>query len=62
MKKIISTGMGAIHPYYHYTFELHALDSTLSLGPDATRANVLKAMEGHIIGKAVLPGRFKRPQ
>jgi phosphatidylethanolamine-binding protein (PEBP) family uncharacterized protein len=34
----------------------------LPLSPDATRAEVLKAMEGHVIGKAVLGGRFKRPQ
>jgi hypothetical protein len=40
---------------------LFALDSTLPLGPDATRADVLKAMEGHIVGKAILEGRFKRP-
>jgi phosphatidylethanolamine-binding protein (PEBP) family uncharacterized protein len=32
------------------------------LGPDATRPDVLKAMEGHILGKGVLVGRFKRPQ
>ena len=30
-------------------------------GPDATRADVLKAIEGHILGKAILMGRFKRP-
>lgn len=54
-------GNGAQNPYHHYTFELFALDSTLSLGADASRADVLKAMEGHIIGKAILVGRFKRP-
>lgn len=55
-------GNPAINPYHHYTFELYALDTVLPLGPDATRAEVLKAMEGHVIGKAVLVGRFKRPQ
>jgi len=55
-------GNAAINPYHHYTFELYALDTKLALGADATRADVLKAMEGHIIGKAVLFGRFKRPQ
>jgi Raf kinase inhibitor-like YbhB/YbcL family protein len=49
------------NPYHHYTLELFALDEKLSLGPDATRADVLKAMEGHILGKAVLEGRFRRP-
>lgn len=47
-------------PYHHYTFELFALDTKLDLGPDATRVDVLKAMDGHILGKAVLVGRFHR--
>jgi phosphatidylethanolamine-binding protein (PEBP) family uncharacterized protein len=55
-------GNAAINPYHHYTWELFALDTKLSLGPDASRADVMKAMEGHIIGKAVLNGRFRRPQ
>jgi len=54
-------GNGAINPYHHYTFELYALDTKLSLTPDATRAEVMEAMKGHAIGKAVLSGRFKRP-
>ena len=45
-------------PYHHYTFELFALDTKLDLGPDATRAEVLAAMQGHILGKGVLEGRF----
>jgi hypothetical protein len=55
-------GNPAQNPYHHYTFELFALDSKLSLGADASRTDVLKAMEGHILSKAVLVGRFKRPQ
>lgn len=47
-------------PVHHYTFELYALDTKLDLGPDATRAEVLKAMDGHILGKGVLVGRFHR--
>jgi Raf kinase inhibitor-like YbhB/YbcL family protein len=56
-------GMGAavVGPYHHYTFELFALDTTLSLGPDATQAEVMKAMDGHILMKGVLVGRFHRP-
>ena len=53
-------GAGAAGPYHHYTFELFALDTKLDLGPDATRADVLKAMDGHILGKGVLVGRFHR--
>jgi Raf kinase inhibitor-like YbhB/YbcL family protein len=47
--------------YHHYTFELYALDTKLALGPDASRQDVLKAMDGHIIGKAVDEVRFHRP-
>jgi Raf kinase inhibitor-like YbhB/YbcL family protein len=54
-------GAGAPGPYHHYTFELFALDTKLNLGPDATQADVLKAMEGHILMKGVLVGRFHRP-
>ena len=45
---------------HHYTFELFALDTKLDLGPDAARADVLKAIDGHILGKGVLVGRFHR--
>lgn len=44
--------------YHHYTLELFALDTKLDLGPDATRDDVMKAIDGHIIGKAVVEGRF----
>jgi hypothetical protein len=61
-KKVGYMGMGAaaVGPYHHYTFELFALDTKLSLGPDATRAEVLKAMDGHILEKGVMVGRFRR--
>jgi Raf kinase inhibitor-like YbhB/YbcL family protein len=62
-KKVGYMGMGAaaVGPYHHYTFELFALDTKLSLGPEATQADVLKAMDGHILMKGVLVGRFHRP-
>jgi Raf kinase inhibitor-like YbhB/YbcL family protein len=53
-------GAGAAGPEHHYTFELFALDTKLDLGPDASRAEVISAMQGHIIGKAVWEGRFHR--
>ena len=53
-------GAPAPGPHHHYTFELFALDTKLDLGPDATRADVMKAMDGHILGKGVLVGRFHR--
>jgi Raf kinase inhibitor-like YbhB/YbcL family protein len=62
-KKVGYLGMGAsaAGPYHHYLFQLYALDTKLSLGPDATRADVMKAMDGHILGKGVTVGRFHRP-
>ncbi|HEY1760807.1 MAG TPA: YbhB/YbcL family Raf kinase inhibitor-like protein [Bryobacteraceae bacterium] len=51
-------GAGPAGPYHHYTFELFALDTKLDLGPDATRAEVMKAMDGHVLAKGVLEGRF----
>jgi Raf kinase inhibitor-like YbhB/YbcL family protein len=53
-------GAPAAGPHHHYTLELFALDTKLDLGADATRADVLKAMDGHILGKGVLVGRFHR--
>jgi Raf kinase inhibitor-like YbhB/YbcL family protein len=46
--------------YHHYTIELFALDTKLSLGADATRAQVMAAMDGHVIGKTAIEGRFHR--
>jgi Raf kinase inhibitor-like YbhB/YbcL family protein len=53
-------GPGARNFYHHYTIELYALDTKLSLGPDATREQVLAAMDGHVIGKSAVEGRFHR--
>ena len=59
-------GAPATGPMHHYTFEVFALDTKLDVRPTAdafeTRANVMKAMQGHILGKAVYGGLFKRPQ
>jgi Raf kinase inhibitor-like YbhB/YbcL family protein len=53
-------GPGARGVYHHYTIELYALDTKLDLGPSATREEVLGAMNGHVIGKAVVEARFHR--
>lgn len=59
-------GAPANGPMHHYMFELFALDTTLDVKPVAdafeTRAAVMKAMQGHVLGKAVYGGLFKRPQ
>ena len=56
----LGPGAPAVGPYHHYTFELFALDTKLSVGPDASRADVIAAMDGHILGKGVLVGRFHK--
>jgi Raf kinase inhibitor-like YbhB/YbcL family protein len=59
-------GAAATGPLHHYMFEIYALDTKLVVTPAAdafeTRANVMKAMQGHILGKAVYGGLFKRPR
>ena len=59
-------GAPASGPPHHYTFEIFALDTKIDIQPAAdafeTRANVMKAMQGHIIGRAVYMGLFRRPQ
>ena len=47
---------------HHYTFELYALDSKLDLSADSTRADAMKAMDGHILGAAVFVKLFHRAQ
>jgi len=65
-------GAAANGPLHHYTFEVYALDTKIDVTASAgatpiasaleTRAAVMKAMQGHVIGKAVYVGLFKRPQ
>src|SRR3954466_2984269 len=59
-------GAGANGPHHHYMFDVFALDTKLDVQPAAdafdTRTNVMKAMQGHILGKAVYGGLFRRPQ
>jgi len=45
---------------HRYFFKLYALGSELSLQPGAAKADLEKAMAGHILGKAELMGRYKR--
>ena len=45
---------------HRYFFRLYALDTKLKLKEGATKAEVLKAVEGHIIEKAELIGKYKR--
>jgi len=60
-------GAPATGPYHHYVFELFALDTKIDVAanpsdPFDTRAKVLAAIQGHVVGKAVYLGFFRRPQ
>jgi Raf kinase inhibitor-like YbhB/YbcL family protein len=48
---------GASHRYY---FRLYALDTVSGLPPGASKAALLKAIEGHTLGVAELMGRYAR--
>jgi len=59
-------GAPANGPYHHYVFELFALDTKIDVpanpaDPFDTRAKVLSAIQGHVLGKAVYLGFFRRP-
>ncbi len=55
-------------PYHHYTFELYALDTKLDIPQPAAgtapadvaalRTKLIDALDGHVIGKAILVARF----
>jgi len=45
-------------PFHHYVFEFYALDTKLDLPANTTRDELMKAMEGHVVGKAAYVGRF----
>jgi len=63
-------GAPSTGPTHHYAFELFALDTMLSVQPAAqvpgvnpgveTRGAVFRAMAGHVRGKAVYVGLFRR--
>ena len=65
-------GAAANGPMHHYTLEVYALDTRIDVAPSTaaqpvpaaveTRAAVMKAMQGHVLGKAVYVGLFRRPQ
>ena len=48
---------GGTHRYY---FKLYALDTEINLDPGITKAELLKAMEGHILAEGQLLGKYKR--
>ena len=48
---------GGTHRYF---FKLYALDTALELPSGATKEEVLKAMEGHVLGQTELMGVYSR--
>ena len=48
------------HGTHHYHFAIYALDVALGLRPGATRAEVVAAMQGHILARGELVGTFER--
>lgn len=51
------------NPKHHrYFFKLYALDIRLNLNSSARKKDVLQAMKGHILGEAILMGRYMRQQ
>ncbi len=47
-------------PAHRYLFHLYALDGELALAPGKTKAEVLKAIESHVLGQTELLGRYQR--
>jgi len=45
---------------HRYVFQLFALDLPLTLMPGASREDLVKTMENHVVAAAVLTGKYKR--
>jgi len=45
---------------HRYYFRLYALDATLDLPATTTRAQLEKAMKGHVLAEAELMGKYRR--
>jgi Raf kinase inhibitor-like YbhB/YbcL family protein len=48
------------HGPHRYFFGLHAVDSELGLGPGASRDEIERALEGHVLATTMLMGRYER--
>jgi Raf kinase inhibitor-like YbhB/YbcL family protein len=48
------------HGTHHYHFKLYALDQPLDLKPSASKAQLLAAIKGHVVGEAELIGTYER--
>ena len=48
------------HGTHHYHFKLYALDAPLALDAGATKAELVRAMQGHVIARGELGGTYRR--
>jgi len=48
------------HGVHHYHFKLYVLDALLNVKPGLTKAELLSAMEGHILTQGELVGLYQR--
>ncbi|HEV7998972.1 MAG TPA: YbhB/YbcL family Raf kinase inhibitor-like protein [Planctomycetaceae bacterium] len=48
------------HGVHHYHFKLYALDTVLSLKPEASKQELEKAIEGHVMATGELVGTYER--
>ncbi len=47
-------------PAHRYFFKLYALDIELASPARETKAEIIKAIKGHVLGRAELVGRYRR--
>ena len=59
-KKIVYGGPCPPSGRHRYFFKVYALDAELSLKSGATKADVEKAMEGHLVSQGQLMGTYRR--
>jgi Raf kinase inhibitor-like YbhB/YbcL family protein len=48
------------HGTHHYHFKLYALDAPLEVGRGASKKDLLRAMEGHVLEQTELVGTYSR--
>jgi Raf kinase inhibitor-like YbhB/YbcL family protein len=48
------------HGAHRYYFKIYALDTMLNLEPGKTKAELLEAMEGHIVARGTIMGYYER--
>jgi Raf kinase inhibitor-like YbhB/YbcL family protein len=48
------------HGIHHYHFQLFAVDTQLSLGPDATIEDLKHALQGHVLADGEIIGTYER--